>query len=1132
MTLKISEDLATAVDEASYKRAAAPEVVDAIRKVMAEDFDPEMEIQLKELIVADYVVFLLALDTYMRYLTERFGTVDVTDPIVQSGIKLLRTAERMHLDAIRGFIESNLVTPSSIKLLNRAVSFPPTASGSSRRALMIRTILSRGGTTTTRAVFGSSTKARREVQDAIEASMMEDEDAALNKFSVIVLRNKRLEAWIDKASEAAQPTSTLLSTVEVSTRGTSESVSEILTQRIKNEGASPASQEAGKATADQGDTLARVEAEATAAAAKTMARSQEEDRPLTKSEVMGVATAIVTSIVTDPALPRNIPATLQNLDPEQMAAAMTDGKVLVAAGAGAGKSTTLVARVNHLVRDRSVAPSKIFVTSFNAKAAGELKHKIGKSVGDDKFKQMTVGTMHSLFTSFIKEFGTSEERVAVGRGDKTEPNGFMKGGASIAGAVNRAWVQCFKNDDPPKAKNAMLYKTLWAGNDVSPQQAQAEAQSKEEAKCAIWYEWYEGFKGSIPGWKPPCHSQEWEKWLTNKRPSTNAQPNGIRLGDFDDMLSIFRNILRRNPAVRKKVQGMFDHVLVDECQDLNKTQFEAIQMMTEHIGDGTDGRSLWMVGDDKQSIYGFRGARPEMFTNLHTTEGWKTRVIRTNYRCTPEIVEAANSLIANNDGQIPMQAVPDARKSRGVGSVRVNAPIDGTMAAIESIHEIKMQLTDGSAEVTDFAILTKTNKEQHAYETACIIRGIPYARKGASSFLGSPETKAFLSYVQLATGDDATKMQAALKEVINRPNRFFIGPDAGVQAVDAALGMYSMRTGQDRKTLNPIAALGDIAFQRILAEKLVGQRAGFKFDKAVQKLRELGMALTQMRGNSQDPDYKTTDLFGDILSLPGITGKTDPSTGRTEYVEQTFREALTVDIKNAVSDDTADDELEDEEEDNTGKGLGNVSFLFDLTKVDPTDPGDLGLDPNTPMGFKSKMERYSAKARDLRIDLNKWEKEQEALPAEQRKPAPGVYIGTVHSVKGAQWKNCYVQMPKGKFPFEPKPRPGEDPPDPDKLHKEMQSERRLAYVALTRAAVNLTVVCPSVVDGKSAGISPFVAEANLKVGENVKDEHGNPIKTASYPLHQWLNLEGFEDPKPTVVAEVTPESYSYNRGGV
>jgi superfamily I DNA/RNA helicase len=303
--------------------------------------------------------------------------------------------------------------------------------------------------------------------------------------------------------------------------------------------------------------------------------------------------------------------------------------------------------------------------------------------------------------------------------------------------------------------------------------------------------------------------------------------------------------------------------------------------------------------------------------------------------------------------------------------------------------------------------------------------------------------------------------------------------------VKDALSAYARRMGQDIKTVNPLVALGDPSFQSVLAEKLVKVRGGFKFDKAVEKLEEIQAAIAEMQANSESTTYTTKDMFDDILAMRGTAAVTNPITGRAQFVDQTFRESLKAEIRDKMDDEESIDDDADSSE-----GLGNVSFLYELAKKDPTDPGDLISDPNSPHGFKNKMERYSQRARELRIDISKWDKEQEALPPEDRKPPPGVYLGTCHSTKGAQWKSVYVQMPKGKFPFEPPAKPGEPPPPPNP--EELEAERRLGYVALTRAAMNLTVVCPKSVGGRAAGISPFVIEAGLELPKSKSNPPSQP----------------------------------------
>lgn len=1090
-------ELREAIREAIQNQKPTPEP-----KIAAE----EDAIEVGELVVAEYIIFLFALETYIRYVEEATGKEDPSDEVIEKGIALLRRADA-DLDNIRAFLEKELPSATHKKMAMKYLSLRATsAEGVGRRYLGIRTVLSRGGATTMRAIFETN-RALREVKEAISASMLDNADAALDLFVKIPFRNSRLKAWIKLAADTAVSEPMPANVVEAGAKEAQDQKAALLSHSIQQL-AAPGADDSRTAQEAQTEKLVQVQEEATAAARQAMEQAGEPDEPLTKSEVVGVAVAAATAAISDPSNPQNVPEPLRSLDDEQRAASLTDGRVLVAAGAGAGKSTTLVARVAYLVKDRRLLPSRIFVTSFNKKAGDELRIKIGRSSGGDALQQMSVGNMHSLFRRFIGQYGNKVERTAMGL-IKDGPSGFIQKGGNVSRTVQKMWAECFDQDErpTPRLKDMQKYKTQWAGNDITPAQAKATATKKAEVDGADWYEMYEGLKGSIPGWKPPCeekahqavedeYREKLEAWrrrggrgeppkkkeTTFESFLTKSRPGGERLGDFDDMISIWRDILKREPSVRKAIQQSYDHFMVDECQDLNQVQNDIIEMMTAHVGDGTDGKSLWMVGDDKQSIYGFRGARPDLFTGLHGKEGWTTRMIKTNYRCEPEIVDAANKLIGHNSGQLPMEARPSPAKTKGTGSVRVDTPEDEATAALSVAEEIKRNL-EASGEVSDFAVLSRTNAELNAYETACIIRGIPYARKGASSFLGSPETKAFLSYVQLATGDDFSKMQKALGEAINRPNRFFLKAEVAVQAVEEAFSEHARRTNQSLKNVNPIMALRDNAFVESLAAKVSRVRSGFKFDKAVEQIEEMAQGIFDMQANSTMEGYTTKDMFEEILAMRGRTTIVDPDSGRTKYIDQSFRESLQAELRDAPSDD--DDDDDEDAGDDVSKGLGNISFLFKLAEVDPTDPADAIQTPGMPNGFKAKMERYAGKARDLRIDITKWDKQQDALPPEKRSPPPGVYLGTIHSVKGAQWPTCYVQMPKGKFPMEPKPRPGEPPPDPEEVQEQLEGERRLAYVALTRAAKNLRVVCPTAVGGKAAGVSPFVDEADLNVGENV-----------------------------------------------
>jgi superfamily I DNA/RNA helicase len=1146
MTLKLTEDLVAAVEGGqTYDRTAtqvAPEVRAVLRKVMAEDFDSEMEVALQELVVADYLVFLLALDTYMRYLTERFGSVDVTDPIVKQGVSLLRVAERMHLDAVKTFIGSNLTSPASIRLLEAAIRPPPTAAGAARRALLLRTVLSRGGTTTTRAVFGSSNKARREVQDAIEASMMEDEDAALNKFSAIILRNKRLEKWIDKASEAAQPDSTTLNSVSVATKGSSDAVQEILKDRVNAEGESPSAQESSDSSERQADRLLRVEDEAREAASKVLNRSGEEDRPLTKSEVVGVATAVATAIATDPDLPRNIPPTLQGLDPEQMAAAMSNGKVLVAAGAGSGKTSTLTARIAYLVKDQNVDPSRIMAICFNKKAAREIGERISQRIGDEPLSQMSVGTMHSMFRKFIIDYGDPEEKGAMttwmmrsgGKGDAGLPS---KGPspAAMAGYMTRIWKECYPNKDVPRKTSNVIQK--WMMNNITPEMAR---QRGGDPDVVEWYEWTLGFKGNNKGWKPPCNTQKsskaWGEYLAKWRDNGRA-----RLGGFEDMILMTRDILKRNPAARKKIQSMYDHVNVDEAQDLNSAQHEIVEFLTEHIKTDDEKKSVFMIGDEIQSISAFAGARPDLFTGI-ANKGFKLRSIATNYRCMPEIIELANNLMKDHPKGLPMAARPDVRKPRGAASIVYDKPESHASGAISTVTQIAQDVEAG-APLSDYAVLTRTNAEINDFETACIIQGVPYARRGSTSFLRSPETITVMSYFNLAVGQDFERMQRSLVEVLNKPNRFFLRAGEAERIVEQAISLRARKLGVGSKAVNPLDLFTADGLRDLVDAMDPDRRwENWKVRATREQLEEMGYALRGMRdsveaGNTVDRDgkskpYTTQDLLGDILNIKGVPESRDKPA-------PSLRDVLMP--AGFGQEEEADDPDQDEKEKN--KPIGNVQFLYQISQATGGES-----DPSNPRNFKSRIDKLVADSKDLRVDLDVWDREQQKLAPNERKGAPAVVLSTVHSVKGAQWSNVTVVMADGVFPHKATlegSHVSEDETDPGEKEKRLDflTERQLAYVAFTRAAKNLTVMSPSInAYGKQAKGDPlFVKEAGLHVGQNVEgknDPRPEAVETVK-TVFAWSKSSSSEHgdmPEPEVEpkdkeasSESNFESYSFDR---
>jgi len=1116
-----------------------PPACDPLIVIAAEE--PETEEPLGEFEVAEYLIFLFALDTYMRYAEETSGIDDVEDEIIRKGLRVLRSAEG-EMERLQVYMDAHLTTTTQKTMLQRAIRIPAmTTHGASRRALQFRTLLSRGGPATMKGVF-TNTKYVRQVREAISASMLDDADRALDVFAAIPMRNLRMRNWIDYAAKQAGSGEAAPAPVDAAAKEGSDETQEIVVQNIQQIGASGA-EEAQVAQQASSALLGQVERDATEAAARSLEINRLPDEPPRRSEVAGMATAAAVAALSDPARLQNVPEPLRTLDDEQRVAALTEGKVVVGAGAGAGKSTTLVSRIVYLVRDKKVNPARIVAVSFNRKAANELKEKIAAKLGKGSGAQ--ADTMHALFAKLIvgtrdtPGFGTPEEQAMLRpprliaparKGERSVPP------ASLSTAIRGVWESCtpeqlmerygYKKEwieTPPKAKQANLILNKWRGNDVTLEQAKAIVRSKAEAQAYVWYDMYTGIKGDNPGWKPPCPSKAYDNFMGRYR------KGGERLGDLDDMLKVMRDILVRDPKKKQQVQGMFDHILVDECQDLNLVQHQIFEMMSEHVApDGSNGRSIFMIGDDKQSIYQFRGAQPELFKSLYSKEGWTTRLIRTNYRCQPEIVEAANRLIANDTDRIEMEARPDPKKDRGRASIVVATPADNVEAAIETIGRYRKDMDEG-ADAENFAVLARTNAELNDFETACIINEIPYIRRGGRGFLEAPESRAVLGYMDLASGNDYEKMKRSLVAVLTKPDRsLFLSQDDIEKAVDDALDDVARREKIDVKLVRPSSLL-EYPHVKVLAErlkqpyrlKIIGgagdpEKGEWMFQ---QRVKELVQNLSSLSDNIRDlrdfidsDEKHTTDQLLDYV-LDHMTSEVtgwDRDKRRTVTTTTTLREQITNDVA-IYADDDDDDEEDDREEvqpkaevgeeghlpaqpsteeEKERKGLGAVRFLYELATPNKNDQAS-GTDPELAKGFVAKIARYSKLAESLRIDPVKWERSQQALEEGlRREKPPAITLSTVHSVKGAQWKNVTVLMPKGRFPMERKPKPDEPPVPPEEKAAQMKAERNLAYVAMTRAAVNLEIVCPQV-----SGVSPFVREAGLLVGENVPKPGEDALET-------------------------------------
>jgi DNA helicase-2/ATP-dependent DNA helicase PcrA len=601
--------------------------------------------------VSDYVTFVLAFGTYLRYFSEA-GLEP--DEHATNGLVLWK---RLGADSssVLNYLRDHAQDPGTQNRLNKAFEVPFTHQGMSRAFGFLQTALRRGGMATVSAIFKGSQASVLKVKAAIAAATIADPDKALDEFSVIVVRNTHINQWIDTAAARIGPRTPSPLVIAVDKSGVASNTGELV--EVSLEASSRAGNDAAQASSmGRENLLLQIEEDARSAAAKSLGAAGREDTPPTKSEVAGIAAATVAAALSSTEDDRNIPEPLRKLDPEQRAAAVTGGKVLLVAAAGSGKTATVTSRIEYLVKDKKVPPSKILACSFNRKAAKELQERLAKKCGEAALRQMSVGTMHSLSLRFIvgdkssgiPPFGTKEEQgmFSPERLIAESEGGYRKGPSPLAMtmAVRSVWKDCegslssyygYKDDlsEPPKAKKVGTLISQWRGNDVSPAQALANARTLSEKKAAIYYDISMGLKGGTPGWKPACGSSgAHTRWMNKYR------PGGERLGDLDDMVSVYRDILRRDPKARRLVQSMYDHVVVDEAQDQNSVQAEAFDLMTEHVVGPS--KSYWVVGDPDQCVH--------KDTMVQTTENWSVRAAE---------LKTGDSVLSYRNGLVVQQTV-------------------------------------------------------------------------------------------------------------------------------------------------------------------------------------------------------------------------------------------------------------------------------------------------------------------------------------------------------------------------------------------------------------------------------------------------------------------------------------------
>ena len=637
---------------------------------------------------------------------------------------------------------------------------------------------------------------------------------------------------------------------------------------------------------------------------------------------------------------------------QQQAVFSVNGPVLVLAGAGSGKTTAIISRIVNMIyfgdgyaqadgylpeedavwlqayidgkepedveRLREILaiapirPWNILAITFTNKAAGEMRARLASTLGEELASSVHASTFHSACVQILRR---SIERLGYGSDfaiyDADDSRKLMKSCLADCNVSEKQFPPRGIVQEISNAKDAMISpEEMWedAGEDYRKQ------------TVARLYAAYQR------------HLRE-----------SNAL-------DFDDIIYLTVELFRRFPEELAKYQYRFPYVLVDEYQDTNHAQYQLISLLTHASG------NLCVVGDDDQSIYRFRGATIENILGFEE-EFPDCTVIRLeqNYRSTQNILDAANSVIANNTGRKSKHLWTNAGAGEKITWYRAADESDESAYVSDTI----LKQVKAGEKYSDHAILYRMNAQSNMLERALVHKGIPYRIYGGTRFYDRKEIKDILAYMSIVENPND---RVRFERIVNEPKR-------GIGNATLAL---LLQISQDLH-LSPLEVLPNVEQYPALSKKKT----------ALKKFAELWEALI-----TAEREQPLEQFLDTILEKTGYHGMLE-SMGE----EGTFRLENIEELKTSI-----------------------------LAYQNEAEEASLG-------GFLEEISLYT--------DVDKYEPDQDT-----------VMLMTVHSAKGLEFRNVFlVGMEQGVFPGN---RSLSTPQD-------LEEERRLAYVALTRAKEKLTL---------------------------------------------------------------------------
>jgi ATP-dependent DNA helicase Rep len=478
---------------------------------------------------------------------------------------------------------------------------------------------------------------------------------------------------------------------------------------------------------------------------------------------------------------------MKNLNPRQLEAVRyVGGPLLVLAGAGSGKTRVIARKIAHLVGECGLAPRHIAAVTFTNKAAREMKARVASALKGREGRGLTISTFHTLGLDILRRDHAHAELR----------RGFSLFDPQDAEAIIKEHLRGRRQDDALTPAAVQSRISAWKNSLVEPAEALSQAEDDFEADLARLYADYQR--------------------------SLHAY-NAV---DFDDLIRLPARLFATQPDLLETWQSRLRYLLVDEYQDTNGAQYELVRRLVGPRG------ALTVVGDDDQSIYAWRGARPENLARLKEDfPTLKVVMLEQNYRSSGRILGLANALIAHNTHLFEKRLWCD----HGEGErPRVITCRDEAHEAERVVSEILHRRFADQANYGDFAILYRGNHQARLFEQALREHDIPYFLSGGTSFFARAEVKDVMAYMRLLANPED---DAAFLRIVNTPRRE-IGPNTleklagyarerGVPLLRACgeLGLAQHLERRPRERLEQFAAWLDTHARHAASEPVAAVRA-------------------------------------------------------------------------------------------------------------------------------------------------------------------------------------------------------------------------------------------------------------------------------------------------------------------